>query len=281
MRAVGQHHAEPFGVQQLRRVGGHRPAGQDVQVRNVRPLDRLFQRGLADDHRRDPGLVRHAERPVKPRPPHVGVDDQDAPPGLRHGDAEVDRGGGLPLLRAGAGDDHRLQRSVRRHEEDVRSDRPAALRRHRLRIEEHAQVALAQVVARLDRLAAGRRTDDRHQPQHRRPQELLDVLLGLERVVERLDRERQTDTGPEPHHQPEQQILNRLRPHGNARDDRPLQHADVVGLHRAGDVDLLLPAGDDPVHLLFLLRGALEGLVLDLDLRELDGLLLLLLHQRL
>ena len=35
-------------------------------------------------------------------------------------------------------------------------------------------------------------------PSTGRPQELFDVLLGLERVVQRLDRESQTDTRPSP-----------------------------------------------------------------------------------
>ncbi len=88
-----------------------------------------------------------------------------------------------------------------------------------------------------------------------------------------------SDPRPEPDHQPQEQILHRLRPHRDARNDRPLEHANVVRLHRAGDVDLLLAGRNDPVHLVFLLGRALERLVLDLDLRQLDRFLLLLLHQ--
>ena len=77
------------------------------------------------------------------------------------------------------------------------------------------------------------------------------------------------------------EVLDRVRADGRPRDDGALEDAHVVRLHRARDVDLLLPRRDDAVHLVVLLGGARERPVLDLDLRQLDRLVLLLLHERL
>ena len=51
---------------------------------------------------RQPGLFRDVEDFVHARTPHVGVHQQHAKPGLRHGDRDIGRADALAFARAGA-----------------------------------------------------------------------------------------------------------------------------------------------------------------------------------
>jgi hypothetical protein len=74
---------------------------------------------LAQEQRREPGLVRQVEDQVEPRPPQVGIHEHHAPAGLRERNGEVGRRDGLALSRDRARDEEGADRGVDRRELDV------------------------------------------------------------------------------------------------------------------------------------------------------------------
>ena len=74
---------EALRAEQLRRIRRHAAGRQHPQAGHARLAHRLARLGVADQHVRQPGLLRAAEDLVHARPAHVGVDQQHALAGLR------------------------------------------------------------------------------------------------------------------------------------------------------------------------------------------------------
>jgi hypothetical protein len=221
-RAGSSPTGEPLRAEQFGRVRRNAPGGQHHETRNRRGPHRLIELGHLDEQIRQAGPLFRLEHVMHTRPPHVGVDQQDALARLGDADREIGRDERLAFGRLRAGDDERLPALIGRREQHVHPDhakRFREVRRHTF-VDERILLALA-----------------RHERQqaHERQAELVgDLIRHLDAVVDRLEEERQADGAGRRGEQGGEDAEPFLRAHRLRRDFGNVHEADVVGLQLAG-----------------------------------------------
>ena len=110
---------------------GRTGAGRDESDGEVAAyaLDRLGDRHVAEQHRREPDAVRQPEELVDARAAHVAAEHDDPLPGAGERRREVREGGGLAFARERARDLQTPDRLVEAQELDGRADRAVRLGR--------------------------------------------------------------------------------------------------------------------------------------------------------
>jgi hypothetical protein len=151
-------------------------------------LDRLRQRDVTDQHRRQTRSEGNVEDLLHARPAQVAAHDDDPVARLREGDGQVDRHQRLAFARRRAGDLDDPNLALDAQELHRRSQRPEGFGRRRGRVTDRDQLCR-------------RGADLRDQAQRRHAGDLVDHLLRLHRVVEVVADEGQRRPEEEAEHQ--------------------------------------------------------------------------------
>ena len=197
---------------QIGRVRRHGPSGNEEKVVKTRGDHDFIQADLSHEHVRDPSDrfppfvvpekdIRkarrgwHSEDPGEHGFPEVRTDQKGPHSRLGHGDGQIERNQGLPLLGGSARDRQGPHLLLRVFEMDVRPQGPETFSHHRLRhkmgneidrlfhrmVLDSARISLLDVVLYDPEVHMG------NHPEHRDSESLLHVFNGSKGRIEGLD----------------------------------------------------------------------------------------------